>query len=106
MQATAQTTPIYAMFILDCRPASLNGGLVTVIQVLTKPDDVFMTFSIDCPTAINTDNNACRGQSIYPAEVWHTQGSVWGGTITSRLYDSITAWYCGLGSVEDQDATQ
>jgi hypothetical protein len=57
-----------------------------------------MTFSLDCPTATNTDNDACRAQSIYPAEVWHTQGSVWGGTTTARLDDSTTAWYCNLGS--------
>ncbi|KFX91337.1 hypothetical protein V490_05968, partial [Pseudogymnoascus sp. VKM F-3557] len=43
-------------------------------------------------------NDACRAQSIYPAEVWHTDYSMFGGTTTALLDDSTTVWACNLGT--------
>lgn len=94
---SAQTTSVMPMFILDSAPLSLDASIVAVSPVPTETYHSIATYSVDCPQPATPDNNACRAQSIYPAEVWHTQGSVWGGTTTARADDSTTAWMCDLG---------
>jgi hypothetical protein len=56
---------------------------------------------VACPTAASPENDACRSAGIYPAQVYHTQGSVWGGTTTYSADDSTTTWVCTLGGSGD-----
>ncbi|KFY08339.1 hypothetical protein V492_06331 [Pseudogymnoascus sp. VKM F-4246] len=97
-QSSAQTTSIMDMFILDNAPLSLEASIVAVT---TKSMDTYhriATYSIDCPKPSSPANDACRALSIYPAEVWHTDGWMWGGTTTARLDDSTTVWECDLST--------
>ena len=96
-RTSGQTTSVMPMFILDSAPLSLDASIVAVSPVPTETKKSVVTYSVDCPQPATPDNDACRAQSIYPAEVWHTQGSVWGGTTTARADDSTTAWMCDLG---------
>ncbi|KFZ20595.1 hypothetical protein V501_00023 [Pseudogymnoascus sp. VKM F-4519 (FW-2642)] len=86
------------MFILDSAPISLEAAIISVSPVPTWTYQSIVTYSVDCPQSASPDNDACRALSIYPAEVWHTQGSMWGGTTTARADDSTTTWTCNLGS--------
>ncbi|KAK3942544.1 hypothetical protein QBC46DRAFT_379838 [Diplogelasinospora grovesii] len=104
--AHAQTAPpVYPMFILDSAPASLDAALVEIRNAGDTIDTErqVSTYSIDCPTPSSPANDACRAESRYPAEVWHIQGSVWGGTTTARADDSTTAWICDLGTCGRSD---
>ncbi|OBT76100.1 hypothetical protein VF21_04847 [Pseudogymnoascus sp. 05NY08] len=95
---SAAQTSIMPMFILDSTPLSLDASIVAVHPKPTYTYHSIVTYSVDCPKSASPDNDACRAQSIYPAEVWHTDGSMWGGTTTARADDSTTDWVCNLAS--------
>ncbi|KAL2015388.1 hypothetical protein VTK56DRAFT_5542 [Thermocarpiscus australiensis] len=94
-QTTAQTTAIATFFLPDSEPLSLDASVVAVNTPDT--DDPVTTLQIACPTAASPENDACRAAGIYPAQVYHTRGSVWGGTTTYARDDSTTTWRCALG---------
>lgn len=78
--------------------ASLEGSVVTSYTTVDRVGETFViTYSVACPSAISPENDACRDLNIYPAEVYHTQGSVWGGILTNRAEEHTTAWICSLG---------
>ncbi|KAK4151224.1 hypothetical protein C8A00DRAFT_45528 [Chaetomidium leptoderma] len=92
--AAAQSTGLMTLFLPDSEPLSLEASAVAVNTVGTVP---VITLEVACPTAASPDNDACRRAGIYPAQVYHTQGSVWGGTTTYSADDSTTTWVCTLG---------
>lgn len=97
--ALSQSTGLITLFLPDSQPLSLEASAVTVNSAGTKP---VTTVEVDCPTAVSPENDACRSAGIYPAQVYHTQGSVWGGTTTYSADDSTTTWVCTLqGSVPE-----
>ena len=104
IQTNAQTTRVYQAFIINTAPVplSLDASIVAVTpnQGIYSTQTV-LTMSVDCPKPASPENNACRAQSLYPIELWHTQGSMFGGTATLRVDDSTTAWTCDLGSGSD-----
>ncbi|PKS11285.1 hypothetical protein jhhlp_003047 [Lomentospora prolificans] len=81
-------------FLPDSEPTSL---VASVKSIGTVSGDVVTTLEVACPTPSSPENEACREAGIYPAEVYHTQGSVWGGTTTYSIDDSTTTWRCELG---------
>ncbi|KAK4182807.1 hypothetical protein QBC35DRAFT_395231 [Podospora australis] len=90
-------TSYYTFFLPDSEPLSLDASVVEVRTAFqTIPDATVETFQVSCPTAISPDNDACRAAGIYPAEVYHTHGTIWGGTTTYSVDDSTTAWECKL----------
>ncbi|KAH8882311.1 hypothetical protein GQ53DRAFT_753784 [Thozetella sp. PMI_491] len=99
--AAAQTS-ILPMFVLDSNaedPFFLGASIVDVHAVSTAhTSQIVMTMSVDCLPGSSPQNDACRARSFYPAEIWHTQGSIFGGTVTARAEDSTTAYVCDLGS--------
>jgi len=99
-QVNAQAPSVGIGFVLDLPPSSLEASIVAVNSVESdiRSRDVVMTIAVDCPKPASPDNDACRAQSIYPAELWHTQGSMFGGIATLRADDSTTAWTCELGT--------
>jgi hypothetical protein len=102
--ALSQSTGLFTLFLPDSQPLSLEASVVTVNSAGTKP---VTTVVVDCPTAASPDNDACRSADIYPAQVYHTQGSVWGGTTTYSADDSTTTWVCTLqGSPPDSGSAE
>ncbi|KFY16824.1 hypothetical protein V492_01064 [Pseudogymnoascus sp. VKM F-4246] len=97
-QPSVQKTFVTPMFILDSAPLSLDASVVAMTPMPTLTYQSIVTYSVDCPQSATPDNDACRALSIYPAEVWYTQGSLWGGTTTARADDTTTVWMCDLGS--------
>ncbi|KFY59832.1 hypothetical protein V497_04061 [Pseudogymnoascus sp. VKM F-4516 (FW-969)] len=96
--SAAQTTSIIDMFIFDSAPLSLEASIVAVSPDPSYTYHKIATYAIDCPKSSSPANDACRAQSIYPAEVWHTDGPWWGGRTTARLDDSTTVWECNLAT--------
>ena len=99
MPTSAQPTSLQDMFILDSAPRSLEANLVTVVPDPTYMSDRVATYIADCPKPASPENDACRAESIYPAQLWHTQGSMWGGTATARRDGSTTTWACNLAEL-------
>ncbi|KAM0269456.1 hypothetical protein ACHAQH_009718 [Verticillium albo-atrum] len=106
-QAAAQethTASLMTFFIPDSEPRSLHASLKTVRADPTDSHASVATFEVSCPEDDTPENEACRSAGIYPAEVYHTQGPIWGGTTTYSADDSTTTWECrlegGLGSDE------
>ncbi|KAK4236694.1 hypothetical protein C8A03DRAFT_35383 [Achaetomium macrosporum] len=92
-----QTTGLLTVFLPDSEPLSLEASAVAVNTVGTGLNtDLVTTLHVACPTAASPENDACRAAGIYPAQVYHTQGSVWGGTTTDPGDDSTTTWQCAL----------
>ena len=88
---------LFPVFILDSAPRSLDGSIVAANPDPAETGHTVVTLAVDCPKTASPDNDACRAQGIYPAEVYHTQGSVYGGTVTASADDSTTTWSCALG---------
>jgi hypothetical protein len=94
----AQSTGLVTVFLPDSEPLSLEASAIAVNTVGSAPNvDTITTLEVACPTAASPENDACRSAGIYPAQVYHTQGSVWGGTTTYSADDSTTTWVCSLG---------
>jgi len=81
-------------FLPDSEPRSLEASVISIVSVSGDP---VTSLQVACPTARSPENDACREAGIYPAQVYHTQGSVWGGTTTYSVDDSTTTWGCALG---------
>ncbi|KAL2149086.1 hypothetical protein VTH82DRAFT_1772 [Thermothelomyces myriococcoides] len=94
-RAAAQSTGLVTLFLPDSEPLSLDGS---VVGVSTAGADPVTTWRVACPTGASPEDEACRAADIYPAQVYHTQGSVWGGTTTYLADDSTTTWVCTLGN--------
>lgn len=94
-----QRPPIFPVFILDSHPVSLEASLVAVAPIPTQTYQSIVTLRVDCPRSVSPENDACRALGVYPAEVYHTQGSVYGGTVTAAGagLTTTTTWYCALG---------
>ncbi|AEO59456.1 hypothetical protein MYCTH_2307800 [Thermothelomyces thermophilus ATCC 42464] len=90
----AQSTGLVTLFLPDSEPLSLDASAVGVSTVGRDP---VTTWKVACPTGASPEDEACRAAGIYPAQVYHTQGSVWGGTTTYSADDSTTTWVCTLG---------
>ncbi|KAK4164090.1 hypothetical protein QBC43DRAFT_318697 [Cladorrhinum sp. PSN259] len=91
---------ILTFFLPDSEPVSLDASIISIARATpTTPGAVtpppVTHLQLACPTASSPDNDACRAASIYPAQVYHTQGSVWGGTTTHA--GATTSWECALG---------
>ncbi|KAK4142737.1 uncharacterized protein C8A04DRAFT_13030 [Dichotomopilus funicola] len=97
----AQSTGLLTLFLVDSEPLSLEASAVAVNTVGSGLNaNAVTTLEVACPTAASPANDDCRAAGIYPAQVFHTQGSVWGGTTTEPYDDSTTTWYCALGGSE------
>jgi hypothetical protein len=102
LQGQAQNTVVITFFLPDSEPRSLEASVVAV-NTQVNPQATYetgrvTTLVVDCPKADSPDNAACRSIGIYPAQVYHTQGSVWGGTTTFLADNSTTSWRCELGN--------
>ncbi|KAK3994293.1 hypothetical protein QBC44DRAFT_217038, partial [Cladorrhinum sp. PSN332] len=99
--ASAQASSVITFFLPDSEPLSLDASVISVVRATpTSPGGItpqpVTHLELACPTAPSPENDACRAASIYPAQVYHTQGSVWGGTTTYA--GATTSWECALGS--------
>lgn len=97
------TTSVTAIFQLpgDYIPSSLEASVVSSYDITTSglsPTGVW-SYRADCAKESSPENNACRALRLYPADFYHTQGSVWGGTMTNARLDHTTSWECSLGGV-------
>ncbi|KAI1385847.1 uncharacterized protein F4822DRAFT_356012 [Hypoxylon trugodes] len=104
-QLPTLTSPIYptvtpsltAVWQLAPIPASLEASVIEKRSYSQGSESGFVvTYQVNCPATSSPENDACRELSIYPAEVYHTQGSVFGGTWTADSKDATT-WRCELG---------
>lgn len=87
-------------------PTSLEASVAaSTLQTEQGYSRFVVDYTVDCAATASPENDACRSLSIYPAEVYHTQGSVWGGTITARLQEKTTTRKCEFGSYDsDEDS--
>ncbi|KAK0742648.1 hypothetical protein B0T18DRAFT_430083 [Schizothecium vesticola] len=95
------TTGLLTFFLPDSAPSSLVASVVQVTYVTTVSNSTggewVTSLVLDCPPTTKPVKDACRAAGIYPASVYHTRGSVWGGTTTLVADDSTTTWRCELG---------
>ncbi|KAK4096438.1 hypothetical protein N658DRAFT_501580 [Parathielavia hyrcaniae] len=94
--ASAPATGLMTLFLPDSEPISLEASAIAVNTVARYV--TVTTLQVACPTAASPENDACRSAGIYPAQVYHTKGSVCGGTTTYSAGDSTTTWVCTLGA--------
>ncbi|KAK4220716.1 hypothetical protein QBC38DRAFT_525144 [Podospora fimiseda] len=96
---SAQASSVITFFLPGSEPISLDASVISVgSDSPTAPGritpQVVTHIQLACPTARLPDNDACRAASVYPAQVYHTQGSVWGGTTIHAA--ATTTWECAL----------
>ncbi|OBT43799.1 hypothetical protein VE00_06283 [Pseudogymnoascus sp. WSF 3629] len=106
--APAATLPLYPAFIhLPTPPAVLDATLLSAAPGPTGSSDSSGVFewSIDCPSAKNDDNDACRDLSVFPAQLWHTQNGGWRGEMTGKK-GITTVWSCDLSGAEATGGAQ
>lgn len=60
--------------------------------------DSVTTLRAVCPSASSPENDACRAISSFPMDIYHTQGSIFGGTMTAPNKERTTMWECALGT--------
>lgn len=100
--ATTQA-PLFPLFIFNARPSSLDASL---ISAGLAPDDhesrSLHRFQVACPTGANDADAQCSSANLFPAEIYHTQGSLYGGTFRQAAR-AATTWQCELGSSSDDD---
>lgn len=85
---------VTAMFnFAGAHPASLEASVVAASEWVRSGAETIpvATWRLDCAREKNPGNDACRAASIYPAELTHTRGSIFGGSVTG------TRWRCELG---------
>lgn len=94
-------TGLLTFFLPDSAPSSLVASIVQVTYVTTVSNSTLgewvTSLVLDCPPTTKPVKDECRAAGIYPASVYHTRGSVWGGTTTLAADDSTTTWRCELG---------
>lgn len=94
-------TGLLTFFLPDSAPSSLVASIVQVTYVATVSNSTLgewvTSLVLDCPPTTKPVKDECRAAGIYPASVYHTRGSVWGGTTTRAADDSTTTWRCELG---------
>lgn len=94
-------TGLLTFFLPDSAPSSLVASIVQVTYVTTVSNSTsgewVTSLVLDCPPTTKPVKDECRAAGIYPASVYHTRGSVWGGTTTLVADDSTTTWRCELG---------
>ncbi len=89
---------IQTLWIPDSQPRSLEASLKSVHRVEPpEPRETVEYYEVSCPKAASPENDACRAAGIYPAEIYHTVGPIWGGTTTYPVDDSTTTWRCSPG---------
>ncbi|KAI0382551.1 hypothetical protein F5Y04DRAFT_47949 [Hypomontagnella monticulosa] len=92
------TQSITAVWQFAPVPASLEASIIESKTYSEGANNNYVvTYQVDCPAAKSPENDACRDLSLYPQELYHTQGSVFGGTWT-RDSKGATTWRCELGS--------
>ncbi|KAL7619479.1 hypothetical protein AAE478_010018 [Parahypoxylon ruwenzoriense] len=92
--AHAQNTQsVTAAWQLGSVPASLDAS---VVESRTGAGGSTVTYQVDCPASRSPENDACRSLSIYPAQMYHSQGSVYGGIVTERARSQTGTWRCEL----------
>ena len=57
-------------FLPDSNVRSVDASVIEYKTV--DSSETVASYVVDCPTARNSDNDACRSESVYPATVWHT----------------------------------
>ncbi|KAI6083105.1 hypothetical protein F4821DRAFT_245645 [Hypoxylon rubiginosum] len=98
--ATQLTQSITDVWQLGPAPASLDATVVgarsTIIEHVSFS---IVSYAVDCPAASSPENDACRDLHIYPALLYHTQDSIYGGYWVEHdsYISSTTAWRCELG---------
>ncbi|KAH8592145.1 hypothetical protein B0O99DRAFT_246808 [Bisporella sp. PMI_857] len=97
LQAYAQSLPTTVLLQLGAVPASLEASIVASSTDSGIDKDGVVTYELNCASAVSPENDACRALNLYPAHAYHTQGSIWGGTITVRADEVTTTWRCELG---------
>lgn len=97
------STSVTAVFQLpgDYIPSSLEASVITSYDITTSglSPTFVITYRADCAKESSPQNNACRSLSLYPADFYHTQGSVWGGVMTNGYLKRTTNWECSLGGI-------
>ncbi|KXJ86834.1 hypothetical protein Micbo1qcDRAFT_167913, partial [Microdochium bolleyi] len=103
--ATTPAPTLAAIWQLAPAPASLEASVIaSTTELIASRPQYLVHYTVDCPRADTAENNACRQMSIYPAEVYYSQGSIRGGTYTDRAASRTTAWRCALGTCQSSDA--
>lgn len=97
--AARETQSVTDVWQLAPAPASLDASIIearsTTIDSVSR---YVATYEVDCPASSSPDNDGCRDLRIYPARIYHTQGSIYGGTWSSHPDNGITTtWRCELG---------
>jgi hypothetical protein len=92
----AAQTSVTEIWHIGDHPASLEASIIAVNTDAKEATRSVVTYKLDCPATASPENDACRARGIYPAEVYHTQGSIFGGTVTGKGDGSTTTWSCNL----------
>lgn len=86
-QAIAQSSSSVTIFLLDAEPQTVEASVIAY----TSGQNPITTLLLSCPSTFAP----CISASIDGATAYHTEGSVFGGTL---LGATPTTFYCELGS--------
>ncbi|KAK2602379.1 hypothetical protein N8I77_008917 [Diaporthe amygdali] len=106
-QPLTTSAPLFPVFLYGARPLSLDASLIAAGPVPDDPYQSLWRFQLACPTGSSSSGSGstreenpddqCLLGGLFPAELYHTQGSIYGGTFTPRDA-AATTWRCELGS--------
>ena len=88
-QAIAQSSSSAIIFLLDAEPQTVEASVIAYTSV--SGQNPLTTLLLSCPSTFAP----CIYASIDGATAYHTQGSVFGGTLPGA---TPTTFYCELGS--------
>ena len=88
-QTIAQSPSSATIFLLDAEPQTVEASVIAYTSV--SGQSPITTLLLSCPSTFAS----CISASVDGATVYHTQGSVFGGTLPGA---TPTTFYCDLGT--------
>ncbi|KAL1881958.1 hypothetical protein Daus18300_001012 [Diaporthe australafricana] len=106
-QPSTTSAPLFPVFLYGARPLSLDASLIAADPLPDEPNKTLWRLQLACPTGTSSSSSGaaedtedaddqCARAGLFPAELYHTQGSVYGGTYTPQAA-AATTWRCELG---------
>lgn len=96
-QPSTTSAPLFPVFLYGARPLSLDASLIAADPLPDQPNQTLWRLQLACPTGTSSssaaegedaegedDDDQCVRAGLFPAELYHTQGSSYGGTYTPQ----------------------
>ena len=90
--------PVVTLLVYGADPKILDASLVSITATPAQFPTPTTSFSVACPSGGSQEAKQCRAHHDHKLwEIWHQEGSVWGGTMAkSTGAPATTKWTCTL----------